>query len=77
MFCVIMVETRFGGEGVIRWESGVGMNKTDKEVGRETDTKIKENEKKKWTKQEVKTEVLSWIKLIAIIFSVLFCCVNM
>lgn len=65
---MIMVETRFGGEGVIRWESGVGMNKMDKEVGRETDTKIKENEKKKWTKQEVKTEVLSWIKLIAIIF---------
>ena len=62
-FCVI-IERQELGKRVIGWESGANMKKT-KEY--ENEPKTSENGKKRWTAEEIKTEILSWIKLILII----------
>ena len=62
-FCVI-IERQELGKRVIGWESGANMKKT-KEY--ENEPKTSEKGKKRWTAEEIKTEILSWIKLILII----------
>lgn len=62
-FCVI-IERQELGKRVIGWEPGANMKKT-KEY--ENEPKTSENGKKRWTAEEIKTEILSWIKLILII----------